>query len=197
MSFKTILIDPPWYEKGAGKVKRGADRWYDLMKTPEIIDTILNCEQYRPDESGCHLYLWVTNNFLPDGLKVISSLGFRYITNIVWVKDRIGLGQYFRGLHELTLFAVMGKLMTKEKLPTVIREKKRKHSEKPRKMYELIEKASYSPRLEMFARTHREGWTAWGMEVPTSTQKTMGFLPNDSPEVLAYERQRRLDWKVK
>lgn len=168
MKYKTILADPPWMERGAGKIKRGADRHYPLLKTDEIIDLMrLNIS---PDENGCHLYLWVTNNFLPDGLRVMKELGFRYITNIVWVKDRIGLGQYFRGLHELNLFGVMGKLMTKVKLPTVIFEKKRKHSQKPRKMYELIEKASYPPRLELFAREKYEGWNVWGDEPSTSIQ---------------------------
>jgi len=109
--YRTILADPPWYERGAGKIKRGADRHYDLLKTHNIIRIILEDSPFNPADN-CHLYLWVTNNFLKDGLRVIDELGFRYVTNLVWVKDRFGLGQYFRGQHELCLFAVKGRLDT-------------------------------------------------------------------------------------
>lgn len=172
--YRTILIDPPWYEKGAGKIKRGADRHYPLLKTDEIIKVVKESGMFRPADD-CHLYLWVTNNFLKDGLKVTESLGFRYVTNIVWVKDSIGLGQYFRGQHELCLFGVRGNLMTRNRsTPTVISARKREHSRKPSKIYDLIEKCSYPPRLELFARERRQGWDAWGDELPNSIQRTLG-----------------------
>jgi len=169
--YKTILIDPPWNERGAGKIKRGADRHYKLLKTDDIIDTILNCEKFTPDKSGCHLYLWVTNNFLQDGLRVMSEIGFRYITNLVWVKDKMGLGQYFRGQHELCLFGVMGKLKTlRSDYSTVIKDKRKKHSQKPDIMYSIIEDVSPPPRLELFARNRREGWDCWGDSIPEDSQ---------------------------
>jgi len=83
--YKTILIDPPWNESGGGKIKRGADRHYPLMKTKDIVKTIKECKEFRPDDS-CHLWLWVTKNFLPDAFKVIEELGFKYKTSAVWVK---------------------------------------------------------------------------------------------------------------
>lgn len=104
--YKTIYVDPPWMERGGGKIKRGADRHYKLMTTKEIMQ--LPVAELADD--NCHLYLWVTNNFLPDALKVITAWGFRYITTITWVKDRMGLGQYYRGLTEHCLFAVKGRL---------------------------------------------------------------------------------------
>ena len=107
-SFSTVVIDPPWNERGGGRIKRGADRHYPLMKTPDIIRTVLQCPRWNQLAASAHLYLWVTNNFLQDGLRVIDALGFRYVTNFVWVKDRIGLGQYFRGRHELCLFSTRG-----------------------------------------------------------------------------------------
>ncbi len=163
--YKTILIDPPWYEKGAGKIKRGADRHYPLMKTNDIILTILESDVWIPDNDS-HLYLWVTNNFLPDGLRVMEALKYRYITNLVWVKNRFGLGQYFRGQHELCLFGVRGKLMTKtKKIPTVINASKTIHSRKPIELYDIIEIQSYPPYLEMFARNTRKGWDSWGNEI--------------------------------
>lgn len=172
--YRTILIDPPWMETGAGKIHRGADRHYPLMKTDEIIETIRDAEIFRPD-SSCHLYLWTTNRFLPDGLRVLDELGFRYVTNLVWTKDRYGLGQFFRGQHELCLFAVKGKHLAyrARDVPSVIRGKRRRHSAKPAKIYDVAERVSYPPRLEMFARDHREGWDAWGIDVPDEIQTTL------------------------
>ena len=171
MKYKTLLIDPPWMESGGGKIKRGADRHYSLMKTPAIISLLREVLIDKINEN-CHLYLWVTNNFLEDGLEVIKALGFRYVTTITWMKDRFGLGQYFRGCTEHCLFAVKGSLPYK-----VINGKRAQgvtgfvaargeHSVKPIMMYEMIERVSYEPRLELFARSRRIGWDAWGNEAP-------------------------------
>ena len=169
--YKTIYIDPPWEEKGGGKIKRGADRHYNLMKINEIqalpISSLI-------DPDGCHLYMWVTNNFLEKGLSLLKDWGFEYIALITWNKDRIGLGQYFRGLTEHCIFA-----STKKRLPykveleidgsikrcqgvTGFYEPKTIHSRKPQKMREMIEKVSYAPRIELFARQYAEGWDCWG-----------------------------------
>lgn len=177
-AYRTILADPPWQERGAGKIKRGADRHYDLLSTDEIIDEMESASVFNPDPTGCHLYLWVTNNYLPDGIRVMEELGFRYITNIVWVKrGNIGLGQYFRGAHELLLFGVYrdeGPLDTRRNdIPTVMKAEKGEHSQKPREQYEFIERASPEPRLEMFARERLEGWDAWGAELPDTTQQRL------------------------
>jgi len=98
--YKTIYADPPGNEQGAGKIKRGADRHYQLMRTEDIKN--LPVQDIADDE--CWLYLWVTNNFLKDGLDVMEHWGFKYITNLVWAKNTIGLGFYFRGQHEICLF---------------------------------------------------------------------------------------------
>lgn len=167
--YRTIYVDPPWEEKGGGKIKRGADRHYNLMSLDEIkalpIKDLI-------DESGCHLYLWVTNNFLEKGFEVLKEWGFEYVTCITWYKDRIGLGQYYRGITEHCLFA-----RTKKALPYKVLNGKRQqgqtgfyeaktiHSRKPKSMREMIEKVSYEPRIELFAREQFDGWDCWGLEV--------------------------------
>jgi len=159
------MIDPPWHEKGAGVCKRGADRHYTLIKTVEEIErVILRSGVFNPDLDGAHLYLWVTNNHLPDGLVLMGRLGFRYVTNLCWAKPSYGLGRYFRGQHELCLFGVVGKFMqpTLRTLGTLIHAPKRRHSEKPVEVIRIIEQASPEPRLEMFASGPRVGWTTWG-----------------------------------
>jgi len=114
----------------------------------------------------------------------MKKLGFRYITNRVWVKDKVGLGQYFRGQHEILLFGVKGHPPFKNKvtnnrskcnISTLIRGKRTKHSKKPSCVYVDIENTSFSPFLEVFAREHREGWDVWGKEVPDTFQKLLDF----------------------
>jgi N6-adenosine-specific RNA methylase IME4 len=167
MKYRTVLLDPPWNESGGGKIKRGADRHYPLMKTPEILALCQDVLKDKTDDN-CHCYLWVTNNFLPDGLEVINALGFNYKTCITWNKDRFGLGQYYRGITEHCLFSVKGNLPYKvldgkrQQGITGFYECKREHSRKPEAMYSMIEKVSYPPRLELFARYHRHGWDVWG-----------------------------------
>jgi N6-adenosine-specific RNA methylase IME4 len=178
---QVITADPPWFEKGGGKVKRGADRHYGVMKTPAIIDLLVNeCEPLeRVDPERSALFLWVTNNFLRDGLEVVDALGYRYITNLVWAKDRPGLGYYFHGQHELCLFAVKGKWPRLPKIPgknstllgngTIPHPKdergKRIHSKKPPELYTMIEERfPNEEKLELFARDPRPGWEVWGNE---------------------------------
>ena len=176
--YRTILIDPPWPEKGAGKIKRGADRHYAVMTPRDILRVILSSGVFNPYPDA-HLYLWTTNNYLPDALWLIDALGFKYKTCITWAKNKIGLGQYFRGQTEHFLFAARGRGMRvrkmrtdKKDLSTLIEAEhveddqgKIIHSAKPEESYKLIEAASPAPRLEMFARRKRRGWTAWGDEL--------------------------------
>ena len=168
MNIKTIYADPPWMEVGGGKIKRGADRHYPLMKTNDICNLQIIKEL---NIENAHLYLWVTNNFLIDGLKVMTAWGFKYITNIVWVKNKIGLGQYFRGQHEICLFGRKGKLPYKiidgkrQQSPSVLIADRTEHSKKPIEMYNIIEKVSYGDYIELFARNKHNNWISWGNEI--------------------------------
>ena len=176
--YKTLYIDPPWPERGGGQIKRGADRHYRLMNVAEIAALPV---RELADPEGCHLYLWVTNNYLKVGLDLLERWGFEYITTITWQKDRLGLGQYFRGITEHCIFAV-----TKKRLPykyeevqpgkrkrcqgvTGFYERKTEHSRKPCTMREMIERVSYGPRLELFARQSADGWDCWGDQAPNTT----------------------------
>ena len=168
--YRAILIDPPWNERGGGKIKRGADRHYPLLKTRDIYTTIVSCPQWNNRSENSHLYLWVTNNHLTDGLWLLDALDYKYKSNVVWVKPTIGLGQYFRGQHEILLFGTRGKKPTEPRtdvrnIPSILHAAKRRHSQKPEETYALIERRSKGEYLELFARTRREGWTTWGNEV--------------------------------
>lgn len=175
MKYKTIYADPPWPENGVGKIKRGADKHYPLMKVKEII--ALDGFVKELSEDNAHLYLWVTNNYLPDGLKVMEAWGFRYVTCITWMKDRMGLGQYYRGLTEHCLFGVKGMLPyktvdgTRQQGKTGFNAVRKSHSSKPFEMREMINKVSHAPMIELFARERFEGWDCWGNETDKGLSK--------------------------
>jgi len=171
-AFNTILADPPWPEFGGGKIRRGANRHYSLMSVEEI--KALRREVQRVAGANCHLYLWVTNNYLPSGLEVMAAWGFTYKTTVTWVKDRFGLGQYFRGMSEHLLFGVRGMLPYRTREDgkraqgvTVIQAPRQEHSQKPEESARMIELVSHPPYLEMFARHPRPGWETWGDQTDT------------------------------
>jgi N6-adenosine-specific RNA methylase IME4 len=170
--FGTILADPPWqFTNRTGKMAPEHKRLarYSTMNTDEIC--ALPVGDYAADTS--HLYLWVPNALLPDGLRVMQAWGFNYKSNIVWYKTRKdggpdgrGVGFYFRNVTELLLFGVKGKnartLKPGRTQVNIIPSRKREHSRKPDETYDIIEGCSTGPFLEMFARGTRKGWTAWG-----------------------------------
>lgn len=178
--FKTILADPPWqFQNRTGKVApehRRLNR-YPTMKLDEI--KALPVQKVADD--SCHLYLWVPNALLIEGLEVMKAWGFQYKTNIIWEKvrndgepDGRGVGFYFRNVTEILLFGVHGShartLDPGRSQVNLIRAKKREHSRKPDEMIDLIERCSPGPYLELFARGSREGWTMWGNQANETYQ---------------------------
>src|SRR5262249_49625779 len=168
----TILADPPWqFQNKTGKVAPEHRRLtrYDTMSLQEI--KALPVSEITPDVA--HLYLWVPNALLPEGLEVLRAWGFRYKSNIVWHKirkdggpDGRGVGFYFRNVTELLLFGIKGKnartLAPGRRQVNYLATRKREHSRKPDEQYSIIEACSSGPYLELFARGTRAGWVSWG-----------------------------------
>lgn len=170
--FATILADPPWqFQNKTGKVAPEHKRLsrYETLRVEEILALPVPAISAET----AHLYLWVPNAMLPDGLKVLEAWGFRYKSNIVWHKvrkdggpDGRGVGFYFRNVTELLLFGVKGKnartLSPGRRQVNYLATRKREHSRKPDEQYALIEACSPGPHVELFARGVRKGWTTWG-----------------------------------
>lgn len=171
--YNVILADPPWPERGGGRIQRGADRHYRLMRTREI--EALGEQVQGWAAADCFLFLWVTNNHLPDGLQVMRAWGFRYVSNLAWVKPTLGLGHYFRMQHELCFLGVRGRPPYSRRPrgsaagrvvhPSVVFADRREHSRKPDAVIDIIETFSPGPYLEMFSRYPRLGWDVMGDEV--------------------------------
>jgi N6-adenosine-specific RNA methylase IME4 len=181
--FGTIFADPPWPERGAGRIKRGADRHYPLMQTADIASLGSIVQQLAKPDS--HLYLWITNNFMPAGLEVMKSWGFRHITTITWMKaGKIGVGQYYRGVTEHVLFGVRGKpgyrtsrTGKRAQARTGFMAPRGRHSQKPDQAYVWARQVSYGPYLELFAIGERPGWTVWGNGVWRKESSALSCAP--------------------
>lgn len=171
--FQTILADPPWrFTNRTGKVAP-EHRRLDRYGTMDLAD-IKALPVADVAAKNAHLYLWVPNALLLEGVEVMQAWGFRYVSNIIWAKrrkdggpDGRGVGFYFRNVTEPILFGVRGSMRTlapARSTVNMIETRKREHSRKPDEQYDLIESCSPGPYLEMFARYGRPGWTAWGNE---------------------------------
>ena len=173
--FGCILADPPWqFSNRTGKVAPEHRRLkrYSTMTLPEI--SAMPVSDHTA--AMCHLYLWVPNALIPEGLSVLSAWGFTYKTTLTWYKvrkdggpDGRGVGFYFRNVTEAILFGVRGKnprtLAAGRRQVNLISTRKREHSRKPDELYPIIEACSPGPRLELFARSRRDGWTSHGDEL--------------------------------
>ena len=137
------------------------------------LEEIMSLPVSRFAQNPSHLYLWVPNALLAEGLEVLRAWGFEYKTNLIWHKvrkdggpDGRGVGFYFRNTTEMILFGVKGKnartLKPGRRQVNIIRSMKREHSRKPDEQYEIIENCSSGPYLELFARGPRPGWDSWG-----------------------------------
>jgi N6-adenosine-specific RNA methylase IME4 len=170
--FATILADPPWqFQNRTGKMAPEHKRLNRYGTMP--LDDIKALPVHNIAADTAHLYLWVPNALLPEGIEVMRAWGFHYKSNIVWHKvrkdggpDGRGVGFYFRNTTELLLFGVRGKdartLAPGRRQVNIMRTMKREHSRKPDETYGIIEACSPGPFLELFARGSRAGWSTWG-----------------------------------
>lgn len=170
--FGTILADPPWrFANRTGKVAPEHRRLarYETLSFEEI--GALPVADHAADPAHC--YLWVPNALLPHGLRVLTAWGFAYKTNLIWHKvrkdggsDGRGVGFYFRNVTEMVLFGVRGRnartLAPGRRQVNLLASRKREHSRKPDEQYDIIERCSRGPYLELFGRGRRNGWTVWG-----------------------------------
>lgn len=180
--FACILADPPWqFVNRTGKMApehRRLSRYGTLGL--ERICSLPVAEIAAP---VAHLYLWIPNALLPEGLQVMQAWGFSYKSNLVWHKvrkdggsDGRGVGFYFRNVTELVLFGVRGRnartLAPGRRQVNLLATRKREHSRKPDELYDIIEACSPGPRIELFARGTRQGWKPWG------DQADEGYAPS-------------------
>lgn len=164
-TFPVILCDPPWKYDYAETENRAIENQYPTMSIDDICGLPIN----QVAMSDAVLFLWTTSPKLEESFRVLSAWGFNYRTCAVWDKEVIGMGYYFRQRHELLLVATRGSIpapLPDRRVPSVFQSRRSLHSAKPEIVYEIIE-GMYPelPKLEMFCRKPREGWSVWGNQV--------------------------------
>lgn len=198
--FSTVLADPPWqFQNRTGKMAPEHKRLsrYPTMTLQEIKD--LPVEAIVTDTA--HLYLWVPNALLADGLQVMAHWGFTYKTNLIWYKirkdggpDRRGVGFYFRNVTEMILFGVRGKnartLQPGRSQENIISTQKREHSRKPDEQYKIIESCSSGPFIELFARGPRKGWFGWGYQAKDYMPDWNTYANHSQANVIPINKKR-------
>ncbi len=200
--FATVLADPPWqFRNRTGKMAPEHKRLsrYSTMTLQEIkelpVEAIL--------EDTAHLYLWVPNALLSEGLQVMEHWGFTYKTNLIWYKvrkdggpDRRGVGFYFRNVTEMILFGVRGKhvrtLQPGRSQENIIISRKREHSRKPDEQYDIIESCSWGPRIELFARGPREGWFSWGNQADNYIPDWNTYSNHSQSKVIPFKKSSKV-----
>lgn len=170
--YQIILADPPWKLKTTVS-SRAIEKHYATMDVKEIKQLTV------PAAKNAILFLWATSPKLTEALSVLSAWGFGYKTHLVWDKEIIGCGWWVRGQHELLLIGVRGKMSPPKqslRIPSVIKCKRAKHSDKPDYFREKIQEwYPNMSKLEMFYRNHRplfsnDNWDVWGNEVKSDIE---------------------------
>ena len=188
--YNTIYADPPWrFQNRTGKVAPEHKRLkrYETMTVEEIKQ--LPVAEIADEKA--HLYLWVPNALLPEGLAVMDAWGFEYKSNIVWEKirkdggpDGRGVGFYFRNVTELLLFGIKKNSSPNRTLDparsqvNIVRSQKREHSRKPDEIIPIIEACSQAMRIELFARGDRDGWDMWGNQATSDYEPDWSTYKN-------------------
>lgn len=200
--YETIYADPPWrFQNRTGKVAPEHKRLsrYETMSLEEI--KALPVKEITGDKA--HLYLWVPNALLPDGLAVMDAWGFEYKGNLIWEKvrkdgypDGRGVGFYFRNVTEILLFGIKKKSAPNRTLAparsqvNLIRSQKREHSRKPDEFIPIIEACSQAPRIELFARGDREGWDMWGNQADAGYEPDWATYANHTVSNISSKNQQ-------
>jgi len=163
--YSVIYADPPWKYDFSQSGSREIENQYPTMDVEEICALSVG----NLAAADCVLFLWATNPKLREALQTIEAWGFEYKTNMVWVKDKIGMGYYARQKHELLLIATTGSPPTpapEDRPASAVMSERVGHSRKPQEFYGVIETMyPKSKKIELFSRAKRQGWEAWGNEV--------------------------------
>jgi N6-adenosine-specific RNA methylase IME4 len=162
--YGALVIDPPWRYSNVA-TRGAAEDHYPTMSIPELLKLPEVCGPLA-ESIDSHAYLWTTAGMLREAFDLLRAWGYTYKTNLVWVKPQIGMGNYFRISHEHILFGVRGTSgRTRDRsLRSWFEAPRERHSRKPLAFYDLVEKASPGPYLDVFARDRRFGWDVWGNE---------------------------------
>ncbi len=164
MTYKTIYIDPPYPICLTGKYSATRNKRPDRLPYATMtIEEIASLPVESLAQPGCHIWLWTTNQFMRQGFDLLDKWRFKFLAPIHWIKPS-GFGNYFIHRTQTILFGYYQTCLfpNARYLPNIFHAPSTRHSRKPAASYELIERISAEPRIELFARQARPGWTCLG-----------------------------------
>ena len=169
--YQVVYADPPWRYEHSISNSRKIENQYPTMELENIKKLEI------PSDENCVLFLWATAPKLTEALEVMQSWGFIYRTCLVWDKEEIGMGYWFRNQHELLLVGIKGNISPpepKKRISSIFRKRGTGHSIKPYKIRDLIKEWYLSKeKIELFSRENYEGWDSWGNEEGLIKQKSL------------------------
>ena len=165
--YNVISIDPAWNYEGENKNITSYDangrrvaNPYPEMSTQEIKDIKL------PLLNDSVVFLWTTHKFLPDAFDILKNWNLDYKATLVWNKEKIGMGAWFRMQCEFCLVGIKGKpYWDNTTYRDIINEPRRQHSRKPDAFFDMVDKITLGRKLEYFSREKRQGWDVFGNDV--------------------------------
>lgn len=162
-NYSILYCDPPWRYDFSETTSREIEQNYQTMTMVELKELKIPCDE------NAVIFMWATAPKLREALELLEAWDFDYKTHAIWDKEKIGMGYWFRGQHELLMVGVRGDFSPpteKERVSSVFRIPRTKHSKKPGEIRDLI--SEWYPKhkkIELFAREKYEGWDVWGNEV--------------------------------
>ena len=165
--YDVVSVDPPWNYEGQSKeitsfdsIGRRVANPYPEMSTQEIKEIKL------PLMDDAIVFLWTTHKFLPDAFEILKEWGLEYKATIVWNKEKIGMGAWFRMQCEFCLLGIKGKpYWDNTKHRDIVIEPRRQHSRKPDSFFDIVNEITLGRKLEYFAREKRKGWDIFGNDI--------------------------------
>lgn len=182
--YGVILADPEWRFETWSR-DTGMDRAADNHYPTSTLDAIKGRPVADIAAQDCALLLWVPAPLLPQGLEILEAWGFAYRSHVIWLKDKVGTGYWFRNQHEILLLGTRGSVPAPsmgDQYRSALAYDVGAHSEKPPFAHEIAEAYWPSlPRIELNARARREGWDAWGLEAPEEETSGPALPPAPGP----------------
>jgi N6-adenosine-specific RNA methylase IME4 len=165
--FNVISVDPPWPYEGESKKTTSFDSVGRRVANPYPEMSITDIKKIEmPLMEDSVVLLWTTHKFLPDAFEILKDWGMDYKATLVWNKEKIGMGAWFRMQCEFCLVGIKGKpYWENTTFRDILNEPRREHSRKPDSFFEMIEQITKGRRLEYFSREKRTGWEVFGNDI--------------------------------
>lgn len=168
--FKTIVIDPPWPGPGSTpNFRKNKSGKSEVSLIPYSTMSGFQLSAMRVDQTAttdAQLWMWATSRSMGDAMLLVQLWNFAYRGLFVWKKPGLGMGRHMRHQCEFLIYAGRpgAKLVQPKKCPRQFQEwpTPKAHSEKPPEAYDMIRELSDGPRIDIFARQSRPGFTPWG-----------------------------------